>query len=404
MVSFDAAFVAQSLSVEGGSTVDLAATSNISVDVNVTGNGSQLNLGADLTLSEDLDIYASSGIATVDAQGNDITARDISIGYAGLGYQGQILNPGQITATDDLFIRNTALNLDPAIYSVADRVYADDRAAVKLAAGFSAPSASVGGGSTMETTTSTNLSADVDVTDSGSLLTLGADLTLTEDLYVYGSSSTAATVDAGGHNITADQVVVGSIGRIGALTDVGMLTADNLTVQDESTLLLTGGDDVVLSSLTLDDGGILNIQQSIGELTGLSLEGDSLEIDTTSLMTLAFDSQLVSSLDWAFRWANPSGGGDRVATLMDYITGGLITWSAPWTVSVFDDADGYTYIGYVDAQVPVPAALGPTSLLLGSGWLAWRRRRVHQGLSGRREREKGPDSISAKKAQTIAQQ
>lgn len=138
-------------------------------------------------------------------------------------------------------------------------------------------------------------------------------------------------------------------------------------------------DDVVLSSLTLDDGGILDLEQAVGELAGVTLEGDSLSIDATSLLTLSFDSLLVEGLDWAFRWANPSGGGDRVASLMDYISGGLIIWSAPWDVSVFDDGDGYTYIGYTDAQVPVPAGLTPLSLLVGAGWLGWRRRRAGRG-------------------------
>jgi hypothetical protein len=99
-------------------------------------------------------------------------------------------------------------------------------------------------------------------------------------------------------------------------------------------------------------------------------------------LTLSFDSLLVEGLDWAFRWANPSGGGDRVASLMDYISGGLITWSAPWDVSVFDYGDGYTYIGYTDAQAPVPAGLTPLSLLAGAGWLGWRRRRAGRGERG----------------------
>ncbi len=69
---FDAADTSPDLTLTGGATATTATTTNLSADVNVTGNGSQLNLGADLTLSEDLDIYASSGIATVDARGNDI--------------------------------------------------------------------------------------------------------------------------------------------------------------------------------------------------------------------------------------------------------------------------------------------------------------------------------------------
>jgi hypothetical protein len=49
-------------------------------------------------------------------------------------------------------------------------------------------------------------------------------------------------------------------------------------------------------------------------------------------------------------------GGDRVGTLPDYITDGLIAWTAPWAVSVFDQGDGHTYIGCQDARVPLRAA------------------------------------------------
>ena len=108
-----------------------------------------------------------------------------------------------------------------------------------------------------------------------------------------------------------------------------------------SSVLLTRGDDVILVDLVLDDGGALTIAQAVGEPAGLTLDGDSLNIDATSLLTLAFDGQLAAGLDWAFRWANPTGG-DRVGTLLDYVTDGLIAWSAPCAVSVFDQGDGYT--------------------------------------------------------------
>jgi len=110
------------------------------------------------------------------------------------GWQGQILNSGQITATDDLFISDATLTLDPGTYSVADRVYADDGSIVTFDAAFSAQSLTVAGGSTVNLVATSNLSADVDVAGAGSTLNLADDLTLTDDLYVYGSNTEAAIV------------------------------------------------------------------------------------------------------------------------------------------------------------------------------------------------------------------
>jgi uncharacterized Zn ribbon protein len=373
-VTFDPLFSAQRLGVETGSTVTTSATANVNTDVDVTGNNSRLNLGADLVLTSGLEIYGSStAAATVDAQGHDITARNVYMGR--IGYQGQILNPGRITATDDLHISDAAVTLDPAVYSVGDGVYASYGANVTFDPLFSAQRLGVETGSTVTSSATSNLSTEVDVTGNNSRLNLGADLVLTSDLEVYGSSVAAATVDAQGHDITARNITVGLGGRVGGeLLNDGAITAQDLTIQDGSSVLLTGGDDVILDDLVLDDGGLLTVAQSVGELTGLTLDGDSLSIAATSLLTLAFDDRLAAGLDWAFRWANPTGG-DRVGTLLDFITDGLIIWSAPWAVAVFDQGDGYTYIGYKDAQVPVPGGLGVVSLLVGSGWLGWRRRR-----------------------------
>jgi len=96
------------------------------------------------------------------------------------------------------------------------------------------------------------------------------------------------------------------------------------------------------------------------------------------MLTLAFDNTLVAGLDWALRWANPLGG-NRVVALNSLIAGGLITWSAPQTVSVFDNADGYTYMGYQVAATPEPTWLGLGSLLAGMTYF-WRRRRVALGI------------------------
>ena len=325
---------ARSLEIGSGSTFDLEGSDHAIRGITVENGGSSLGLGAAVTLTDDLYVYGSGATAaTVDAQGNDITADQIRVGY--IGNRGALLNTGKITAR----------------------------------------SLEIGSGSTFDLEGGDDTIGGIRVEGAGSTLNLAADLNLAEDLYIFGSSTTAATVNAQGNNITADQVRVGYIGSIGALLDDGALTAQDLTIQDNSSVILTGGDDVITRNLTLDDGGALTIAQAMGELTGLTLDGTSLAIDGSSLLTLAFDDVLVAGLDWAFRWANPTGG-DRVAALLDFVSAGRITWTAPWGVSVFDHGDGYTYIGYTDAQVPEPAGIGLATLLAGAGWLGWRRRRA----------------------------
>ncbi len=89
-------------------------------------------------------------------------------------------------------------------------------------------------------------------------------------------------------------------------------------------------------------------------MTGLTLNGNTLNILDTSLFDLQFDANVNPGLDWAFRWLNPVVG-DRTAAINAWIGSGRITFSAPSAVSVFDNGDGYTYVGYATA-IPEPAA------------------------------------------------
>jgi hypothetical protein len=318
----------------------------------------------------------SAATATVTL-GGDTTADQVYVGR-GSGTNGTLDLNGNRLFANDLLIGTSngtgSLIHNGGHFELTDRLTVDDGNSFLFDAADVSADLTVTGGVSVTTAATSNVSTDVNVTGNGSQLNLGAALTLSEDLDIYASSG-SATVDAQGHDIGARTIRVGSTAGEGQLLNDGAITADNLTIQDDSSVLLTGGDDVILSSLRLDDGGILDIEQAVGELAGLTLDGNSLSIDSNSLLSLSFDELLVSGLDWAFRWSNPTSGGDRVASLMDYVTDGLITWSAPWTVSVFDYGDGYTYIGYTDAQVPVPAGLGSASLLAGAGWLGWRRRR-----------------------------
>ena len=108
----------------------------------------------------------------------------------------------------------------------------------------------------------------------------------------------------------------------------------------------------------------------------------SLSLSSGSVLDLVFDSDtgLTAGLDWALRWANPSGGGDRVSTLQSYFTGGQLTVSSsPLSfdpnVNIFDYGDGFTYVGYVIAGAGIPEPTTVALLGLGLLGLAARRRR-----------------------------
>lgn len=309
---FDHAYIATTL--PGGSAATATVTLNSDVTVRSTAIG-----------------YEPGTSGTPDLNGNVLSAYELRIGDNG-GTGSLVHNGGHFGLSNEL------------------RIYGDNTFA--FGAADATPQMSVFTGATVTTAATSNLTTAVDVLDSGSSFTLdggddairtvvvdgsgstlnlGAALDLTGSLVIQGGRAGVATVDADGHDITAGSIRVGDDpgGSGGALRNAGTITAGGLTVYAESSVLLTGGDHVVLSSLAVTYGGALDVEQAIGELTGLTLEGDSLSLARGSPLTLAFDDLLVEDLDWAFRWANPSGSGDRVATLMDFVADGAITWSVP---------------------------------------------------------------------------
>ncbi len=347
-----------SLVVKLGAVAATSATANISTEVEVKGDGSTLQLGAPLSLAEDLDVWGdTNGTAFVQAAGHDISVRDLVLGLdAGPGYAGDIIDDGAIIVSRDLVVRAGSFTLD-----------ADDRVTGGL---------SVRNGAGVTTGAATNVSGEVSVTAAGSRLDLGAALSLTGDITVWGTDTALgpAVLDARGHDITARRIDLGSTYWAGQLTNDGAIQADSLDVGSGSALLLTGGDDVVLSSLRVQNSSALTIRQSLGELSGLTFDGTTLDLQTSGLLALEFDDALTPGLDWAFRWANPATGDDWVGELSDLIAQGNIQWTAPWAVSVFGHTDGYTYIGYRDAQVPEPRGLVLATLLAGVGYLSVVRR------------------------------
>ncbi|QDU87551.1 hypothetical protein Pla175_09150 [Pirellulimonas nuda] len=361
VLTLDAATASLDASALSGGRINTVATGNLSRSVLVDGfpnggQGSLLDLGADLALTEDLVIRGNQASqAVVDAHGFDIVARSIRIGQ--FGSAGDIQNDGVIHATLDLEVSRGAFTLD-ANDVVERTVVASSEGVLTLDAATAALDASVASGGRINTVATGNLSRTVLVdgftSGQGSRLDLGADLTLSVDLTIRGSGANAAVVDSHGHDITARNVSVGQFNSSGALLNDGLLRADRLFVE-RSTLTLTGGDDVVQAEIDLRTAATLAVTQGGDEEKGLTFNGATLDILDTSVLSLNFDANTSPAqleLDFAFRWKNPVGG-DRIAAINSLVSAGRIVINSPVQTVVFDNDDGYTYVGLT----PDPAIL-----------------------------------------------
>jgi hypothetical protein len=284
----------------------LSATDTVTNSVRVYTNGT-VTLGADLSVTGLVDIAFDN--STLDAQGHRITAGSLYLGYNG-GSNVQLLNRGDL-AVGNLFLRNVNLTL-----GAADTV--------------------------------TN---SIKVHDSGTL-TLGADLSVTGSVEVAWGSS---TLDAQGHNITADTLFVGyPAGTRAKLLNDGAITVANWYQDNSTRVELNDGNDAV-QFLSLSGFSNLTVKSA---LTGLTLDGasaDSLSLNNISPGTLTLELNGLQA-GWVFRWANPDGG-DHIADLNALIGQDRIQFSlsngAQYEIV---SQGGYTYI-----VQPVPE---PGSVLL----------------------------------------
>ncbi len=168
--------VANDLSVRGMANVTTANTGNATRLVTVFDAGSNLNLGALLNVSQDVDIRGlGASVASVNANGQNITARDIYIGR--FGNAGDILNDNQINATRSLEVSRGTFALD-ANDSVVNTVAATNGGTLTLHANTAAQSADIRTGGTINQVAAANFNQSALVLDQGSLLNLGAPINL----------------------------------------------------------------------------------------------------------------------------------------------------------------------------------------------------------------------------------
>jgi hypothetical protein len=204
---------------------------------------------------------------------------------------------------------------------------------------------------------------------SGSVLTLNADLSLSEFI---GIADAGTVLNANGRSISASGQLLLGFGGNGSpvLQNFHRLNVGEILQGNGTELSLASGEDTAGRIILGGNSQLVSTVSAAG--TGLTLTGPEfteLIIDPGSHMTLAGNG---SAAGWAFRWANPVGGGDHVAELNNLIALGRIDFTFQGGATVSSNPDGYTYI-----LVPVPE---PASILgicaavagLGAGARRWR--------------------------------
>ena len=361
-VTLDPTTQVRDLSVQQGSELSTINSSSVNRGVTVREAGSKLTLTAPMTLTGSM-LLRQDG--TVDLNGQDLEVQNLTLGWIGSG--GNLINDAAIIVHNDFAVEKTTFALD-ADDSITDLTVID--ASVTLDPTTQVRDLSVQQGSELSTINSTSINRSVSVRQAGSKLMLTAPMTLTSNMLLRDDG----TVDLNGQDLEVEDLTVGWIGSAGNLVNDGALFVRDDLVVEISHLTLTGGNDTIGGDLTLTDAAVLSYIQGLGEVAGLTLEGNVLDILDTNVLELVFDGATAAGLDSVFQWANPSGGGDRILALNTLIGSGAITVSSAQPFSVFDNGDGYTHIGFF--AIPEPSAILLSLIALSARGIRGRRRRA----------------------------
>ena len=264
-LTLDSSTAADNGLVSSNATLNTVATGNISRSILVNGSNGTLNLGAALSLNQDLDIRGLVGVeAQVQANGHDITARDIFIGR--FGNAADIFNDGAITATRNLEVSGGTFSLD-ANDSVASGVSATAGGTLTLHPNTAALDGATTINGTLNTVVTGNISRGILMNGSNGTLNMGADLVLTDDLDIRGTSGMPSTVEANGNDITARDIYIGRFGNPGDIVNDAAITATRNLEVSGGTFTLDANDSVA-SGVSATAGGTMTLHPNTAAIDG----------------------------------------------------------------------------------------------------------------------------------------
>jgi len=275
----------QSLYLSNGATVTTSVTGNVTTVADVP-SGCTLTLGANLNVSGTVQVYGDN--STLNAQGHKITADSLFLGWGG-GTNVRFLNKGDLAITD-LWVASQNFNL-----TAADRVtnFHLNNGSSSLDASAVVQNLYLSNGATT-TTAAGNLTGSADI--SASTLTLGADLSVSGSVNVWGNNS---TLNSQGHKITADALYLGFNGGTNVrLLNKGELAVTNLYVYNQSQNMTLGAADRVanlrLWASTASTAAPGNVTGSVWLTNGGTL---TLGTDLTVTGAIELDGTLTDTLN-----------------------------------------------------------------------------------------------------------
>ncbi len=274
------------LQLTGSAALTTTTTANVTSQSDVE-SGSKLTLGANMALSGYLSLQDTG--STLNMGGHTLTANQIFLGWYGSGVT-SLVNRGPLV-TPNLYVANQPFSLAPA--DSVTNFYLSNVSGSTLGSN-TVSYLQLTSSSSLFTTETGNVTSNIDV-ESGSKLTLGANMLLSGDLNL---QDTGSTLNMGGHTLTANQIFLGWYGSgVPTLVNRGPLVTSNLYVANQPFSLATA-DSVTnfylsnVSGSTLGSNSVSYLQLSgSADLTTTTTANVTSQIDVESGSKLALSAQ-----------------------------------------------------------------------------------------------------------------
>ncbi|WP_425396146.1 pectate lyase [Aeoliella sp.] len=291
--TLDPATEVRNLVIQNGGMLTTVSETSVTASAAVDGATSQLTLVAPLTLSSDLNI---SNDGTVDLANQDLSVRNLFLGWSGVGYN--LLNDAAINVSATTFIRGTDYTFD-ADDSITD-LYLNDATAT-LDPATEVRNLVIQNGGMLTTVSETSVTASAAVDGATSQLTLVAPLTLSSDLNI----SNDGTVDLANQPLSVRNLFLGWSG-------VGFNLINDAAINVSATTFIRGTDytfdaddsitDLYLNdatatldpatevrNLVIQNGGMLTTVSETSVTASAAVDGATSQLTLVAPLTLSSD-------------------------------------------------------------------------------------------------------------------